>query len=134
MDLNELRKMSQNADNEYATKIKASTNVSGFASELLSKLDSEAKSQAQKGQRKANITLDIYDYHCEQYNTRTCRIPAKGALANIINSKSSNWAEMSKYVEAFVSLLKTELNDENILFELSDDSRTCETDRDGDIS
>ena len=134
MDLNELRKMSQSADSELATKIKSSVDISGFASELMNKLNAEAKTQAQRGQRKASITLDVYDYHVQQEITRICRTPAKGILVNLFKSKDCNWTEMTKYAEAFVSLLKNEINDKNIHFELNDDSRTCEIDRDGDIS
>jgi hypothetical protein len=133
MDINELRKMSQGANNALATRINSSVNVKGFATELTNKLSNEAKSQAQKGQRKASITLDIYDYHKERY-TRTCREQSKGVLVGLINPKDNNWLEMGNYAKSFVSLVADEITDENIMLELNEGDRTCERDRDGDIT
>jgi len=84
MDINNLRKMSQEGKSSIVVMILQYCNPKNIANEILKELEIEAKKQAMAGRNQASISYDLVHIN---YNHGDVRV--KGVLKDLYNAETS---------------------------------------------
>ena len=118
MDLNNLRKLSQDGQDGIGNQILQKCAPGKIAQELLNKLNDAAKSAAKRGERTASVGLRIWDE--EQNNIETVTVDGfnvRTVIAYGEVKKSGpivDVSEREKASEILLQMVREHISDENI--------------------